>query len=93
MDTPQSTAIAQQQRVLAPGWITIPAAVTQCRYTAQHLRILAASQRIEAEKLGRQWLLYLPSLRRYATQMERLGTAKHDPWRAALTHVGRGRNH
>ena len=59
------------------------AADSRVPYTAYWIRRLAQDGRIEAMKVGKgprgQWLIHIPSLLKYISEMEALGSKKHDP--------------
>ncbi len=73
------------------GWVTTAEAAALTGYTAAYMRQLAIREYIEARKVGRDWLVNLESLLEYKARMERLGTAKHNPWRDDLAEERRGR--
>jgi excisionase family DNA binding protein len=50
-------------------------------YSRQMVRVLAQSGRVNAHKVGRDWLIERASLIKYRTEMDRLGPQKHDPTR------------
>jgi len=76
---------------ITEGWISVTDASMAVGYTSTYVRILAQQKRIEARKVGRDWLVSLTSLVAYKAEMDRLGTAKHNPWRDDLVTSGRGR--
>jgi excisionase family DNA binding protein len=73
------------------GWLTTEQAGELTGYNVKYLRWLAGQGRVEARKVGRDWLISREDLLAYKREMERLGTAKHDPWRKELADRGRGR--
>jgi len=73
------------------GWITAAEAAALTGYTVPHIRRLARQGRIEAQKVGRDWLIGRESLLAYKRQMEALGSQKHNPWREDLGRQGRRR--
>jgi|LAHU01.1.fsa_nt_gb hypothetical protein len=76
---------------VAEGWITTETAETLTGYAAAYLRRLAVQGRIEAQKVGRDWLIWRESLLNYQTHMQSLGSQRHNPWRAELLARGLGR--
>jgi len=76
---------------ITEGWVDTTSAGEIVSYTSVHVRILARSGHIEARKVGRDWFVNLSSLVAYKAEMDRLGTAKHNPWRDDLVASGRGR--
>ena len=77
--------------LIAQGWADTREAATVTGYTAAYVRQLIRRGRIEARKVGRDWLVSLSSLLAYKHQMEALGSEKHNPWRDDLVASGRGR--
>jgi excisionase family DNA binding protein len=76
---------------LFDGWLTIAGAAELTDYSRAYVRQLANRGRIDARKVGRDWLIERQSLEAYRQQMEALGPGKHDPWRQDLVDQGRGR--
>ena len=66
-------------------YITVIEAAEQVGYTPHWLRHLCNEGLVDAVKIEGAargtWLIHLPSLARYVTEMQRLGTEKHDPRR------------
>jgi excisionase family DNA binding protein len=62
-------------------WITTKEAAELTGYTSARFRQLALKGVIVARKWGRDWFLNRKSVLAYAEEMDRLGTAKHDPTR------------
>jgi hypothetical protein len=73
------------------GWLTTEQAETLTGYVQAYLRWLANQGRVEARKMGRDWLINQKSLTTYKAQMDALGDQRHNPWREDLTDQGRGR--
>ena len=48
------------------NWATVSAAAAVSPYSDRHIRLLASRGTVTAQRIGRQWLIYLPSLGRYA---------------------------
>ena len=69
---------------LAEGWISVQDGAELVGYSAVYVRLLARQARIEARKVGRDWLIERASLLAFKAQMDRLGAQKHSPWRADL---------
>jgi excisionase family DNA binding protein len=76
---------------IAKGWLGTGEAAAVTGYVPAYLRRLAGQGRIEARKVGRDWLIDLESLLAYKAQMETLGEQRHNPWREELAERGRGR--
>ena len=62
-------------------WLTTTEAATLTGYAPAHIRILARKGRIEARKIGRDWLVSRDSLLAYKRRMDNLGPQKHNPWK------------
>jgi hypothetical protein len=73
------------------GWITTDKAEIATGYDRAYLRWLANRGRIEARKIGRDWLINQESLLAYKARMDVLGAQRHSPWRQDLAEQGRGR--
>jgi len=76
---------------IAEGWTNTTEAAAVTGFSPVYVRILARNGRIEAQKVGRDWLVSLSSLVTYKANMDRLGVSKHNPWREDLAASGRGR--
>jgi len=76
---------------LLEGWLTTRDAAGLTGYHVKYLRYLVRKGRIEAHKVGRDWLINRESLLAYKHQMDALGPEKHNPWREDLTDQERGR--
>jgi len=61
-------------------------------YNVKYLRNLVRRGRVEARKVGRDWLVNRESLLAYKRRMDRLGPQKHNPWRDDLAEAERGRD-
>lgn len=72
-------------------WITTGQAEGLTGYARAYLRRLASAGRVEARKVGRDWLLHREDLLAYRERMEALGGQRHNPWRGELAAAGRGR--
>jgi len=72
-------------------WITTNLAQALTGYSQAYMRQLAQRGRVEARKVGRDWLVNRESLLEYKLAMDRLGSQKHNPWRDDLAE-GRRRN-
>ena len=68
----------------AAGWVTTDEAQMLVGYSRPYLRQLANRGRIEARKVGRDWLIERASVLELKAQMDRLGSDKHNPWRDDL---------
>jgi hypothetical protein len=62
-------------------WITTQHAASLTGYTTARFRQLAKEGAIVARKWGRDWFLSRAEVIAYHEEMERLGTAKHNPTR------------
>lgn len=60
-------------------WITTQEAADLTGYNLEYIRRMIRGGVIAAEKKGRDWWVDRASIEAYAEEMERLGTAKHDP--------------
>jgi len=76
---------------IAEGWIDTSEAQALTRYNGTYLRRLANQGRVEACKVGRDWLINQESLLAYKREMDALGGQRHNPWRKDLAKQGRGR--
>jgi len=77
--------------LITEGWVDATSASEIVGYTGTYIRLLARNGRIEGRKIGRDWLVNLSSLLAYKSEMDRLGTEKHNPWRDDLGDQERGR--
>ncbi|MCX7855557.1 MAG: excisionase family DNA-binding protein [Anaerolineae bacterium] len=66
------------------GWITTRAAAELSGYAIVYIRRLIRKGRIEATRVGRDWLVNRSSLMAYRAQMEALGSQKYSPRREVL---------
>jgi excisionase family DNA binding protein len=71
------------------GWITTKEATVLTGYKMAHIRNLARTGKIEAKRIGRDWLLDRGSVLAYKARMDVLGPQKHNPWREDLQTGGR----
>jgi len=76
---------------IAEGWIGMAEAAELSGYSPAYVRQLANRGRVEARKVGRDWLIERGSLEAYKARMDELGAEKHNPWRGDLAEQGRGR--
>jgi len=77
--------------LIAQGWVNTREAADITGHSVAYIRQMIRRERIEAHKVGRDWLVNLSSLLAYKRQMETLGNDKHNPWREDLAASGRGR--
>lgn len=77
---------------ITAGWVTTEQAEALTGYASAYLRRLANQGRIEAHKVGRDWLINQENLLAYKREMDALGPQRHNPWREGLARQGRGRN-
>jgi excisionase family DNA binding protein len=75
---------------IADGWITTEQAEACIGYASAYLRRLANQGRVEALKIGRDWLINQESLLAYKREMDALGRQRHNPWRKGLVEQGKG---
>ena len=61
--------------------VLIAESVEESNYTVQHISLLLRKGLIKGRKVGRIWLVDLDDLRRYESEMNELGTKRHDPTR------------
>jgi excisionase family DNA binding protein len=62
-------------------WITTTQAAELMGYDYAHVRLLLRQGKLQGMKMGRDWFIKKESALAYAKEMEKLGTAKHDPRR------------
>jgi excisionase family DNA binding protein len=60
-------------------WITTQEAKELTGYNLEYIRQMLRAGVIVGDKKGRDWWVDRASIEAYADEMERLGTAKHDP--------------
>ena len=63
-------------------WITTKEAAELTGYNLEYIRQMIRRGVIRAEKKGHDWWVDKASVKAYADEMKRLGTAKHDPTKA-----------
>lgn len=63
-------------------WITTSQAAELLGYDYAHIRYLLRKGKLQGFKMGRDWLVSCASAQTYHEEIQRLGTAKHDPWRS-----------
>ena len=63
--------------------ITTTQAAELMGYDYAHVRLLLRQGKLQGMKMGRDWLVKKKSALVYTQEMEKLGTAKHDPRRGA----------
>lgn len=73
---------------IAEGWVNTTTAAEITGFSTVYIRILAHRERIEARKVGRDWLIDRASLLAFKAEMDRLGNEKHNPWRDSLPSDG-----
>ena len=77
-----STAIEAMSKDTNPmEWITTTEAAALTGYDPTHIRYLVRKGRIQGRKFGRDWMIDRSGIIAYVEEMNRLGLAKHDPWR------------
>lgn len=62
-------------------WVNTAEAAELTGYSKTYMRQLAQRRLVRARKVSRDWLIDSESLLDYKAKMDRLGPAKHDPWR------------
>ena len=72
-------------------WITTQEAAALTGYAAVTWRLFARQGKVKSMKRGRDWFLARAEVLAHIEAMQRLGTAKHNPWREDLEEQGRGR--
>lgn len=72
-------------------WISTAEGARITGYHEGHVRHLARSGAITGYRIGGTWIVNREELVAYKARMDRLGTAKNDPWRVELAEEGRGR--
>lgn len=72
-------------------WITTQEAATLTGYSADYFRKAIRRGRLLGRKRGRDWFMDRAEVLAYAEEMQRLGPAKHNPWRDDLGAQGLGR--
>jgi len=94
----QVTACAMPEDFDPRAWLTTQEAADLSHYNVRYLRQLVNEGQLVAVKRGGLFWFERTSLEAYVTEMQRLGPAKHDPWRtgarrrlggAGLTPLGR----
>jgi hypothetical protein len=73
------------------GWITTGEAQALTGYTTAYARWLANQGKVEARKVGRDWLINKQSLLDHKAKMDAMGNQRHNPWREDLAEEERGR--
>jgi excisionase family DNA binding protein len=70
---------------LAVGeWVNTAEGAELTGLSVDYVRRLARAGRIEARKVGRDWLIERASLLAFKATMDALGSDKHNPWRDDL---------
>jgi len=64
---------------VAEGWVTLSEAASIVGYTSAYVGRLARKGRIQAHRVGHEWLVNLSSLLAHKREMDRLGSSKHNP--------------
>ena len=77
--------------VIIEGWISTSEGAVLTDYSEAYIRWLANQGRVEARKIGRDWLVNRESLLAHKEQMDILGEQRHNPWRDELAAQERGR--
>ena len=72
-------------------WITTQEAAALTGYSADYFRKAIRRGRLLGRKRGRDWFMDRAEVLAYAEEMQRLGPAKHNPWRDDLGAQGLGR--
>jgi excisionase family DNA binding protein len=76
---------------IGEGWATTGEAAALTGYSDAYVRWLASQGRIQAHKVGRDWLVNLQDVVSHKEQMDALGDQRHNPWRDGLAEQERGR--
>ena len=74
-------------------WITTKEAAELTGYTAAYFRQLIARGRLDARKIGRDWVLDKSEVLEYAEEMKRLGSDKYNPWRKDARRTEESKGH
>lgn len=62
-------------------WITTKEAAELTGYATAYIRQLIGKGRLNAHKMGRDWVLRKEEVVAYADEMKQLGQEKYNPWR------------
>lgn len=62
-------------------WITTSEAADLMGATADYVRKAIKRKLLRGTKRGRDWFIDRESVLAYVEEMQRLGTAKHNPWK------------
>lgn len=65
----------------ASEWVNTSEGAELTGLSIDYVRRLARAGRVEARKVGRDWLIEWASLLEFKAAMDRLGAQKHSPWR------------
>ncbi len=71
-------------------WLTTTEAAKLTGYHVRYLRQLINEGKVQAVKRGGIFWVDRKNVVDYATEMNRLGSAKHDPWRIGARRKGEG---
>jgi len=77
----QVTACAMREDFDPRAWLTTQEAADLSHYNVRYLRQLVNEGQLVAVKRGGLFWFEQTSLEAYVAEMQRLGPAKHDPWR------------
>ena len=64
--------------------VLVSQAAQESDYSDIHIRLLLRKGQVKGQKVGGIWLVDLDDLKRYESEMKRLGTQKHTPKRDEL---------
>jgi len=80
----------QASNPIGKDWLTTKQGARLLGCSASYVRKLAISGMVVAVHAGRDWLVAYDSLMAYKAEIDRLGNAKHNPWRERQDGHGRG---
>jgi len=63
------------------NWVSVAEAAEASGYSKQAVTLLARKRDITAKKIGKPWVIHLPSLLQHKAEMQALGDRRHDPRR------------
>jgi len=80
----------QAYNPIGKDWLTTKQGARLIGVSASYVRKMAISGMVVAIRSGRDWLVSYDSLMAYKAEINRLGNAKHNPWRERPDGHGRG---
>ncbi|MBN1975941.1 MAG: helix-turn-helix domain-containing protein [Anaerolineae bacterium] len=73
--------MTEGRKELVGHFVSVPDGAELTGYSVALVRRLAQRGRVNAVKVGREWLIDRAALLEYKAEMQRLGPQKHDPTR------------